>query len=54
MPLSRQASADRPPSYTCDEKSDLEAAYRQADARAQQVLGATRVMKQGQNTVRQL
>ena len=54
MPLSRQASADRPPSYTCDEKSDLEAAYRQADARAQQVLGATRVMKQGQNTVMHL
>jgi len=52
MPLGRQASADRPPSYTCDEKSDLEAAYRQADARAQQVLGATRVMKQGQNTAR--
>ena len=53
MPLGRPSTAaDRPPppSYTSNEKSELEAAYRQADARAQQ-LGAARAMEQGQNTV---
>ena len=56
MPLGRpSASAERPPppSYTSNEKSELEAAYRQADARAQQ-LGAARAMEQGQNTVGQI
>ena len=53
VPLGR-LSADRPPpSYTGNEKSELEAAYRQADARAQQIfLGTARVTEQGQNTVR--
>ena len=52
MPLGRPSAAERPPppSYTSNEKSELEAAYRQADARAQQ-LGAARAMEQGQNTV---
>ena len=56
MPLGRPSTAaDRPPppSYTSNEKSELEAAYRQADARAQQ-LGAARAMEQGQNTVGQI
>ena len=49
VPLGR-LSADRPPSYTGNEKSELEAAYRQADARAQQIfLGTARVTEQGQN-----
>ena len=52
MPLGTM-SADLPPSYTGNEKSDLEAAYKQADARAQQSLGATNGMAQGQTAVRQ-
>ena len=56
MPLGRPSAVDRPPppSYTSNEKSELEAAYRQADARAQQLQGAARAMEQGQNTVGQV